>query len=421
MRDPPPVTRLASWLAAAASLGGCTFDRGGAALGDGGDGGAFDPSNLDGLTLLDGAGPPIALVPGTWRLDTDLRVLLGPDGIAEVGQALTVLDGAPEILVWATEALSVDEGAILRVRGRRALVVLAADRISVDGTIDASAGCDLAETAADRERVWCGGPGGGDGGHPDEGDGMIDATGCGPGAGGDAGVSSDERGGGGGGFGTGGGDGGGADGNGTDSEGGAACGAGTLEPLEGGSGGGSAGYRGNTAHDARTSGGGGGGAVQLTARVAIDVRGVIDASGEGGAGTTQAGTVPATGVDGGGGGGAGGAILLEAPSVRIEDGAIVVANGGGGGAGVTLDRRGERGRRARARAAGGINLDLSGGGFGAIGAGDDERATDGDGPGDGGSGGGGGAGRIHVRAAVVSAATGAVICPAASQAPLSPR
>jgi hypothetical protein len=201
---------------------------------------------------------------------------------------------------------------------------------------------------------------------------------------------------------------------------GSACGTPGLEPLLGGAGGGVAGYRASSSDDNRTAGGGGGGALQLTARNAIEVTGVIDASGEGGAGTAQTAGYTPPGTDGGGGGGAGGALLLEAPTVTLGAAAIVVANGGGGGAGVVIDRRGERGQRVFVRANGGQNDDETGGGFGAIGEGALEAATGGDAPGDGGSGGGGGAGRIRLRATVLDLTPDAVVSPVATTAALLP-
>src|SRR6185436_8796867 len=68
----------------------------------------------------------------------------------------------------------------------------------------------------------------------------------------------------------------------------------------------------------------GGGAVLLIAGRTIDVRGAINAAGEGGGG---AGTSAA----GGGGGGSGGMIVLDAPT--ITNSGLILASGGGGGGG----------------------------------------------------------------------------------------
>ncbi len=254
----------------------------------------FAPSNLDDLTALDDVTAGLTLDAGTWVLDTKSPALLDPGGVEIPGLAFSVgEDGREGILVLAVDQLTITAGATLRGVGPRPILILSRGAIVVDGTVDVSAGCTVDVTAAARDRVWCGGPGGGDGGRPEGSNDRTGATGCAPGGNGDAGAVTAERGGGGGGFGTAGGHGGGFDSNGSDSEGGAACGAATLEPLGGGSGGGTAGYKASGSDDNRTAGGGGGGAVQLTSRTSVIVRGVIDAGGEGGAGTAQAGSVHA--------------------------------------------------------------------------------------------------------------------------------
>ncbi len=74
-----------------------------------------------------------------------------------------------------------------------------------------------------------------------------------------------------------------------------------------------------------SAGGGGGGALQLTAGGSITVSGTIDVSGGGGAGGASGGCRD------GGGGGSGGSVLLEAPLVSVNG--RLGANGGGGGGG----------------------------------------------------------------------------------------
>jgi hypothetical protein len=371
----------------------------------------FDPSNLDDLALLDGVDTELTLTAGTWILDTDLPELRDPLGNPVAGLSFSTIG---DVTVLAVRTLQIDPDALLRGTGDHALLI-AGDTIVVAGTLDVSAGCLVDPDTPDRDRLWCGGPGGGDGGHP-VGDGSAAATGCAPGQAGDAGTFTAEDGGGGGAFGSAGGDGGNADdGHG---QGGVACGSAALEPLTGGSGGGAAGYRASGADDNRTAGGGGGGAVQLVARTGITITGTVDAAGEGGAGTAQAGSFSPPGGDGGGGGGSGGGILLEAPRIVLAASAIVTANGGGGGAGVTTDQRGERGRRDRTRAAGGVNDDATTGGLGATDSGGDESATDGASADDGGSGGGGGAGRIHIHAATPSLDPSAIVSPNPTTAPL---
>ena len=97
---------------------------------------------------------------------------------------------------------------------------------------------------------------------------------------------------------------------------------GLLVPLIGGCNGGKSGL--TSASDG--NGGGGGGALQISANAAMTVTGSVEAGGAGGGGGAQGGS------GGGGGGGSGGAIVLEAPSVTVNN-ASICANGGGGGSG----------------------------------------------------------------------------------------
>jgi hypothetical protein len=97
--------------------------------------------------------------------------------------------------------------------------------------------------------------------------------------------------------------------------GGASGGSQTLVPLVGGCEGG---------HSPAAIGGGGhgGGAIQLMSRTSISITGAIVVDG----GSSQ----------GSSGGGAGGGILVEAPTVAIADGAMLLARGAGGAAANTL-------------------------------------------------------------------------------------
>jgi hypothetical protein len=86
------------------------------------------------------------------------------------------------------------------------------------------------------------------------------------------------------------------------------------------------------------TGGAGGGAiwiVSLSSALVLEAGAKINASGSGGAGGKDAGR-------GGAGGGAGGLIVLQAPSIQLDPGAAVFANGGhgGGGAGTHADQTG---------------------------------------------------------------------------------
>lgn len=296
---------------------------------DGGPDTDFIPSNID-RSVLPAASADL-LIDADQHLDTD-AVTLGGTAIDRAHWTVVTpsVAHAPPILVLRYGAFGIAAGRLLRVRGTRALAVMA-DTIQVDGVIDVSAH----DVVADQTSI--GGPGGFNGGAQ----GQPGAGPCGgePGAG-DYGYWSDgwriaAHGGGGGGHG-----GVGAAG-GTASDrfwtalgggaGGAACGDKTLVPLVGGSGGAGEADIPDVPSQGRAPGpgGGGGGAVQLVAdtRLTINSGGVIDAAGGGGG---------MTGNSGGAGGGAGGAILLESPEVILAANARIVANGGGGSGGDCL-------------------------------------------------------------------------------------
>jgi hypothetical protein len=80
-----------------------------------------------------------------------------------------------------------------------------------------------------------------------------------------------------------------------------------------------------------TANGASGGAVYIIAGKQVVIEGLIDASGEAGAGGTTS-SVQVQG-NGGGGGGSGGLIAIDSSSIRITASARLVANGGGGGGG----------------------------------------------------------------------------------------
>ena len=216
--------------------------------------------------------------------------------------------GGPELMVIHARDVQIAAGATVRIVGSRPLVILAR-RITVDGTLDASADLDT--------------PGGG-------GYGPAMGTGAG-GAGTHNGIDHDS-GGGGGGFGTAAGAGGAAGtmagcasgATATAGLAGIAVGSDVLAVLEGGSGGAS----GAMGTCTTSNGGAGGGAVQLSAYETLTITGVIAAGGGGGLGGVFCNTNDA---GAGSGGGAGGAIYLDAPMVM--HGGLLAANGGGGGGG----------------------------------------------------------------------------------------
>jgi hypothetical protein len=139
-------------------------------------------------------------------------------------------------------------------------------------------------------------------------------------------------------------------------------------------------------------GGAGGGALQISAAGALEVAGVIDASGLGGR-AAQDGGPPSFA----GGGGAGGGILLEGSTVKING--AVLANGGGGGGGYDGGTA-QDGHPGSTDGLGGEsfggNLEYFGGAGGTAGR------VAGDGNAGNGAGGGGSVGRIRVNSATAA-------------------
>lgn len=319
------------------------------------------------------------------------------DGIGYVQLPPFAAGGAP-LGVFVFHSVTVDAGARVRFTGGRAVVWLVGDVARIAGTMDVSAGQGAPSTP---------GPGGGAGGSAT---GL--AQGCGAGGPGTGDAQDREDSGGAGGSA---GAAGGAGGLSGTSPGGAphvACLSASLEPLQGGSGGGT----GSPGMDtAAARGGGGGGALQISALGMLEVTGTIHAGGAGGEG----GVTGAASVSAAGGGGSGGAILLEAPTLIVAQGAILAANGGGGGGGAgfaTGPRAGQSGgagMTSPTAAPGGMGFAVgtSGGNGGARGV----AAQNGQGsstPGNSG-GGGGGVGAIVLRARIARVA--GTITPAAVQ------
>lgn len=309
-----------------------------------------------------------------------------PDDAATIGFSVVsqASPDVPTVGVFSVGRLRVESGARLFGTGDRPLALVAADAITIAGTVSVAA--DL-NPGAPRP-----GPGG-FGGALDRG-----GAGLGPGGGG-GGAAGDpihnDFGGGGAGFGSEGGSGGRGGGDaatspGVPGAGGRAYGVQALGPLIGGSGGG-----GGSSSTGRQPlwGGNGGGALQLVAgfRVELTRTGIVDASGGGSPPCVLHGGA-------GGGGGSGGAILIEAPVVVIDG--IAGTNGGAGAQGsVTLDANslpGSPGRADRAPAPGSGTVGLGGGG----GAGSDPSGVPSQGvQAQNGGGGGGGAGRIRINTA----------------------
>lgn len=354
---------------------------------------ALDPSSVGGRVWI-GAGTAsvdtaaMADCP-VWTFDTDSGAIHAasasgtacPDiraaGSGDVGgiffSSFAAPAGGAALGVFVMRTLTVASGTRVLATGSQALVLLVGGDAIVAGEIVVAA-----DVTGDGP-----GPGGASGGR---GGGSGGGGPCG-GGGGDDHSFWDDGGGGGGGNATRGGNGGNSG-----AGGGGPCGDPTIVPLVGGSGGG-AGGDGNGG-----DGGDGGGALQISAGSSLSLGATarIDAGGGGGQGGAG-GTVDS---GAGGGGGAGGAILLEAPSVRIDGMAVLGANGGSGGHGSTCRSlcggRGDNGTR------GGLTVvpaagtgDSGSGGGGGAGSNADGAPANGGGSENGG-GGGGGAGRIRI-------------------------
>ena len=357
----------------------------------------FIPSNgLDPNLVLDPLLQDLTITENAWlstdtgEVRTDGGALLRAPGGGMVDGVLFVdqtQPGGSTVSALVLHQLQVATGVTLRVRGSRGLIVYA-KIIYLNGVIDVSAAGDNCGDGNNR----CPGAGGGWGGG-------ANSDGGGPGAGREGQESwtlDPETGGGGAGFLTSGGKGGAGDGG----DGGGAYGTDFLEPLLGGSGGGGGGHIswGSTDTD-QGRGGGGGGAIQLSARLLIQIGnaenapcGVV-ANGAGGSGQDS-------GADsGGGGGGSGGAILIEATRIQIYSGAKLTANGGGGGAGRGAGH-GQAGQFSSQPAGGGqCDCNVGGNGAAQLGATPQQGSSS---EGDDGSGGGGGAmGRITIRDCIV--------------------
>ena len=308
--------------------------------------------------------------------------------------------GAPDLAVFAVDALTIEDGGTLKVAGGRPVLLLVDGVATIAGGIDIGAGRSGAMLTT--ECQTCAGAGGGNGATT-----LAVAAGCAPGGNGAFDLATDETGGAGGGLGVTGAAGGDSDADGGDFSALSACPGPALVPLQGGSGGGRGGFD-SIGVFGGLGGGGGGGAMQITSMTSIALSATADlyAGGAGGLGSTS--------DYGGGGGGAGGAFLLEAPTVTVTSNARITANGGGGGAGRTANR-GENGARSETQRASGGAGDGSGqndgrGGLGGISS--TSGATQGNGNVDGTGGGGGGAGILRINTvSTLTVPAGAVVSP----------
>ncbi len=257
----------------------------------------FVPSHLTDSVPL-GA---IRLQLGNATIDTTTLTI---DGLVPAGARFLTSPqpGGGDLAVLHVAALTISDGATVRVVGSRPLVIVASSTIDIEGTLDAGAKGDVAGPGGAPARTGAGLGG----------DAPDDGTNCDPGGGGGGFAQP------------------GADGGAqclTTARGGTVYGAPDLSILIGGS---SGGLGASTFCPAQRGPSAGGGAVQLTAFDAIRIApsGSISAGGGGGVGGPECGMGDA---GGGSGGGSGGAIFLEARGLEV-DGEIRV-DGGGGGAG----------------------------------------------------------------------------------------
>ncbi|HEY5946261.1 MAG TPA: hypothetical protein VIV40_12250 [Kofleriaceae bacterium] len=252
--------------------------------------------------------------------------------------------------VIAATTISISPNRRLRAIGARPLVVLATTSITIDGTIDVSAGAASNPSACVPPTAATGSQGGAGGSYRGRGGaGGGKVSGVGP----------------------------------------ASAPATTAIAFRGGCDGGSGAGGGG-------GGGGNGGGAMYLAAPAITINGTLNAAGTGGGAGISA--------SGGGGGGAGGFIGLDAPAVSVASGARIFANGGGGGEGATPNHSGNSGSTAgsTSAASGGSGNAKHGGDGGAGSAGTSLNGVDGSAGGScgrnasSGGGGGGGAGTIYV-------------------------
>ncbi len=274
----------------------------------------------------------VRLSEGGYVYDTDRGEFVGGPAVVHTSIVLPQTDGT-QLRIISVSAFTIDAQIRLRVVGSLPLVIASWGKIDIAGQIEVSSSVNDLRGAG------------------------ANFAGCKAAKQGEAGLASKgSAGGGGGGFTGAGGTGGDADREappGRLGGGGAATLAMPTTIVHGGCPGAPGGAIGPAAKPPSTPTsaslpGAGGGALQLTARGAITISGIVDAGGAGGGG--GAGTVEG----GGGGGGSGGFLGLEAPSVTVTG--VVAANGGGGGGGAndgTAGVAGSDGRAASSAAPGG--------------------------------------------------------------------
>jgi hypothetical protein len=280
------------------------------------------PARCQKVVPSNGLGVDYYQAPLDWTATAGTTINTGSDATPptitpSVGALITVVtqSGNPDIAVFKFHSITIPAGVTVRVTGGRALALLSATDVSIQGTLDvssnydfdcgpasntgctAAAGKSASTTGTDPSKQWgCGGSGGGYA-TPGGSGGWYNSQNC-------HGALTDAS---------------------------MVCNNPALSPLYGGNGGGWA-YR--PPAGISLLGGCGGGAVQVVAAKSLTVGGVITASGGGGGyqGRFLNGVTSRSSDNvGGAGGGSGGAILLESPSVSLPGKLFV--NGGGGGPG----------------------------------------------------------------------------------------
>jgi hypothetical protein len=246
----------------------------------------------------------------------------GPNVIGGIGYRLAPQTSGPSVAIFSFKSLKIAAGAQVTVLSNSAgsfpVAFVASNDIDLEGSIDVQGTCMPGSPVAGgysggAAAMTTGGDGGGNGKGKGGG---SNATGGGGGGGGAYGEAGGK-----------GGDIGGAGGN-IGGAGGTLQGDLTVNDpfLFGGAGGGAGGAVNGAATGG--AGGSGGGFVQLVSnqQIVLGPSSVINASGCHGA----TGTADKIGA---GGGGAGGGILIEARTLQVNAGTILLANGGAGGGG----------------------------------------------------------------------------------------
>ncbi len=339
---------------------------------------SFTSSNFD-LSGMDLTGA------GEFKVNDPNCTMSSEELLASCGNGAEVLKfklfkqpNGSSVAVYVAQTIRIPAGTVLTMQGKNAVVLVALDKIEIDGgLVSAASGGGTPGAgghAQQNENAQGGGPGGGGAGSASSSGGG--GSYCGKGGAGALGKGK----------------------SGAAAKGGVVYGSPEIVPLVGGSSGGM-----GSVGEA----GGGGGALQLVAGNAVSVQkgGYVHVGGGGGSFGGQPGQEAA-------GGGSGGSILIEAPQVTIAG--ALAANGGGGGSSSATGGTptGDDATRDDKPAAPGKGVPSGGKGaaaavvMGADGVGATEYSS---------GAGGGGAGRIRINTTTGSATViGAILSPNAS-------